>query len=329
MASTYEKLNQLKLRLTASSATVDELANYMDCNKRTIFRFLSDLAKENCGLRKIKNPGQPRRFIIEQSKSNNNAPLVRSLKKLHKELIDHAEIRYTKVIHKAIDTLEGADPEADSTPEAISLDPDFIIDHGPFSEYDISEARIERYLSAIKKGQGMKVSYLQGSSGEIQKLEIRPLKLILRMGTLYLAYSTEKGKNTKPKLLVVKRIIQETLLQDFFKRQEIDVQNFYKYCYGKWVGDREKTKVIKLVLLVKEPWLESQFKESHFNPPAKIKKNKEKSIVELSLFDTPDLRKWIIGLLPDIDILEPIAFKEELIKSIQTSLKTLKDSSKK
>ena len=58
MASTYEKLNQLKLRLTASSATVDELANYMDCNKRTIFRFLSDLAKENCGLRKIKNPGR-------------------------------------------------------------------------------------------------------------------------------------------------------------------------------------------------------------------------------------------------------------------------------
>jgi predicted transcriptional regulator len=43
MASTYEKLNQLKLRLTASSATVDELANYMDCNKRTIFRFLRKL----------------------------------------------------------------------------------------------------------------------------------------------------------------------------------------------------------------------------------------------------------------------------------------------
>ena len=153
MASTYEKLNRLKLRLMTSPATVEELANYMDCNTRTIFRFLKDLSKENSSLRKIKNPGQPRRFFIEQTKNNVNAPLIRSLRKLHKELTDHAEIRYTKVINKAIDALEGKTPETDCAPEAISLDPDFIIDHGPFSEYDISEARIERYLTAIKKGQ--------------------------------------------------------------------------------------------------------------------------------------------------------------------------------
>ncbi len=307
-----------------SPATVEELANYMDCNTRTIFRFLKDLSKENSSLRKIKNPGQPRRFFIEQTKNNVNAPLIRSLRKLHKELTDHAEIRYTKVINKAIDALEGKTPETDCAPEAISLDPDFIIDHGPFSEYDISEARIERYLTAIKKGQCMKVHYMQGSSGEIQKLEIRPLKLILRMGTLYLAYSTEKTKNVKPKLLVVKRIRQESLMQEFFKLQEIDVQNFYKYCYGKWVGDSEKTVILKLLLLVKEPWLESQFRESHFNPPAKIKKQKNHSTIELNLYDSPDLRKWIIGLLPDIEIIEPVLFKEEIKKMIQTSLKALK-----
>ncbi|HOG67757.1 MAG TPA: WYL domain-containing protein [Fibrobacteraceae bacterium] len=324
MASTYEKLNRLKLRLMTSPATVEELANYMDCNTRTIFRFLKDLSKENSSLRKIKNPGQPRRFFIEQTKNNVNAPLIRSLRKLHKELTDHAEIRYTKVINKAIDALEGKTPETDCAPEAISLDPDFIIDHGPFSEYDISEARIERYLTAIKKGQCMKVHYMQGSSGEIQKLEIRPLKLILRMGTLYLAYSTEKTKNVKPKLLVVKRIRQESLMQEFFKLQEIDVQNFYKYCYGKWVGDSEKTVILKLLLLVKEPWLESQFRESHFNPPAKIKKQKNHSTIELNLYDSPDLRKWIIGLLPDIEIIEPVLFKEEIKKMIQTSLKALK-----
>ena len=234
-----------------SPATVEELANYMDCNTRTIFRFLKDLSKENSSLRKIKNPGQPRRFFIEQTKNNVNAPLIRSLRKLHKELTDHAEIRYTKVINKAIDALEGKTPETDCAPEAISLDPDFIIDHGPFSEYDISEARIERYLTAIKKGQCMKVHYMQGSSGEIQKLEIRPLKLILRMGTLYLAYSTEKTKNVKPKLLVVKRIRQESLMQEFFKPQEIDVQNFYKYCYGKWVGDSEKQLFLNCFYLLK------------------------------------------------------------------------------
>ena len=132
MASTYEKLNRLKLRLMTSPATVEELANYMDCNTRTIFRFLKDLSKENSSLRKIKNPGQPRRFFIEQTKNNVNAPLIRSLRKLHKELTDHAEIRYTKVINKAIDALEGKTPETDCAPEAISLDPDFIIDHGPF-----------------------------------------------------------------------------------------------------------------------------------------------------------------------------------------------------
>ena len=123
---------------------------------------------------------------------------------------------------------------------------------------------------------------------------------------------------------MVKRIRQESLMQEFFKPQEIDVQNFYKYCYGKWVGDSEKTVILKLLLLVKEPWLESQFRESHFNPPAKIKKQKNHSTIELNLYDSPDLRKWIIGLLPDIEIIEPVLFKEEIKKMIQTSLKALK-----
>lgn len=324
MASTYEKLTRLKLRLATTPATVEELARYMDCNSRTIFRFLKDLETENCGLRKIKDPGAPRRFFIEQVKSNTNTSLIRSLEKLHKELASNAEIRYTKVIRKAIETLQGTAPEHEPAPEAISLDPDFIIDHGPFSEYDISESRIERYLTAIKKRQRMRIQYAQGSSGESQKLEIQPLKLILRMGTLYLAYSTEQTKKVKPKLLVVKRILQESLLQDFFEPQEIDVENFYKYCFGKWAGDIENSILLKLVLIIKEPWLEAIFKETNFNPPAKIKRVKNNTVVELQLFDTPDLRKWIIGLLPDIEILEPLLFKEEIKKHLQSVIKNFK-----
>lgn len=324
MASTYEKLTRLKLRLATTPATVEELARYMDCNSRTIFRFLKDLEIENCGLRKIKNQGTPRRFFIEQSKSNVNTALIRSLEKLHKEVASNAEIRYTKVIRKAIDTLQGTVPEQEPAPEAISLDPDFVIDHGPFSEYNISETRIERYLMAIKKRQCMRIQYTQGSSGESQKLEIQPLKLILRMGTLYLAYSTESAKKAKPKLLVVKRIVQESLLQEFFQPQEIDVQNFYKYCYGKWAGDFETNTLLKLVLIIREPWLVAIFKETNFNPPVKIKKSKGNTFVELQLFDTPDLRKWIIGLLPEIEILEPLSFKEEIKKHLQSVIKNIK-----
>lgn len=48
--STYEKLTQLKMRLSPPNkpATLRELADYMGRDQRTIYRYIETLESENC-----------------------------------------------------------------------------------------------------------------------------------------------------------------------------------------------------------------------------------------------------------------------------------------
>ena len=50
MSSTYDKLNQVKKRLQEHPTSIQELADYMNCNIRTIYRYITTLEGENCGL---------------------------------------------------------------------------------------------------------------------------------------------------------------------------------------------------------------------------------------------------------------------------------------
>ena len=61
MSSTYDKLNQVKKRLQEHPTSIQELADYMNCNIRTIYRYITTLEGENCGLKQDK---KTHRFFI-------------------------------------------------------------------------------------------------------------------------------------------------------------------------------------------------------------------------------------------------------------------------
>ncbi|NLO23626.1 MAG: WYL domain-containing protein [Fibrobacter sp.] len=320
MSSSYNKTNRIKSRLEASPATIEELSNYMECNSRTIYRYINEFKKENLGLKEIVKAGQPKRFFIEKHQVNPNLNLIRSLENMKDELIVESNHRYSKLLAKSIKALKGNPTEEGVSPEPISVDPHFVIDHGPFSEFKASEKSIEKFLKAIKLGQMLKVQYCQGSNEEIQTMEIQPLKLILRMGTLYLAYISIENKT--PKILVFKRIQKVSYLKKFAPSVEINSKKFYEHTFGKWVSD-PSIKPIKIVFEIKSTWLKTILKESQFNPKVVINTQNKKTIATLHIKESPDLKNWLISVLGDIDIIKPIELKEELKKELSARLKSL------
>ena len=73
-------------------------------------------------------------------------------------------------------------------------------------------------------------------------------------------------------------------------------------------------------------WLKTQFEKSHFNPPAVVRKDKNKNdIVDLKLRLTPDCIAWLMGILPDVKILKPESLKRDMKALLKKTLSEMED----
>lgn len=319
--STYEKLTQLKMRLSPPNkpAMIEELAVYMGRNQRSIYRYLDKLDEENCGLRQEKKTG---RYFIQPMAQKRPDAIIRGLKSAQKVLDSAGMTPHGKNVKKAIDYLSGEEiPDEETLSHALSVDNDFIVDLGPFSEYSenpsFREAEIDKLLDAIKMRAVLSITYVPGSANTVEeKAEVCPLKLVLRIDTLYLVARNENIN----KLYAVRRIRNFHRTGAYFPPIEFDYSSLFRNSYGKFTS--VKFEKMKILMEVKSPWLAAQFREAHFNPPAKIRKTSPFT-VELNICDSPDLETWLLGILPDVRILAPESLKENLRKKLKESGKAL------
>ena len=148
MATSYEKINSIKSKLKVKQ-TVKSLAHLMGCGPRTIFRHLEVIAEENCGLRKFKENGETYYVIQTEKSANFNQDVVKQLERIKKNLSTTApDIKTTKLLDKVIKAMQTTDPE-DFKPEAISTDPDYVLDYGPFSDDKLQDTMVNRVLKSI------------------------------------------------------------------------------------------------------------------------------------------------------------------------------------
>lgn len=324
--STYEKLTRIKARLSPPNqpASLAELAEYMDCNERSVYRYIDVLRAENCGLKQEKH--SPRRYFIQPPAAKRPEAIIRGLKSAQK-VLERAGVSAVqgKNIERAIHHLSGESiPETEVVNHAMNVDEDFIFDLGPFSEYDENrpnrDSNVDKLLDAIKMRAKLMVTYTAAHNAQEEKMEICPLKLILRIDTLYLVTRL----NEQIKLLAVRRIKNFHKTGAYFPPFEFDYKNLYLNCFGKFSGISSSMNYakIKLVMTVEDPWLQAQFYESHFNPPVKIRQQKP-MVVELNLFDTPDLKSWLLGILPSVKIQGPASLKKELRELLKKSSEAL------
>lgn len=318
MSSTYEKLNRLKIRLSQGPATIQELCTSTGCNIRSVYRHLEALEADNCGLRKTQS-GRIRRYYLEQNTPSVPDSLVQGLQKMQKELASGGNHRHAKIIPTVLSYLQSEKPK-DTVPEAISLDPFFELDHGPLSEYSPSSTKVEKLLSAIHTGKVLWITYGH-RDGTTEKIEFQPWHVVLRVGRLYLLGC--RSGQSEVESLVVSRIQLMVASGSFFMRPDFDVREHYKFCFGQWVPRQKGVRPLNIVLAPRDSWGQILFSESNFNPPAKIRNTRDGVRIELKLYNTPDLRKWLISLLPEVQVLEPQELRQALKKQIEDMRQSL------
>ncbi|ACX74345.1 hypothetical protein FSU_1173 [Fibrobacter succinogenes subsp. succinogenes S85] len=326
MATGYEKINKIKCKLRVPM-TVSMLAQAMDCGPRTIFRHLNALEQENCGLHKFKKDGETFYVIQTEQKVDFNQKIVKQLEKLKKTMNDTTplDLKNRKLIDSVISSMQTTDPDGFKA-EAITVDPNYIMDYGPFCDHKAQDTMVSKLLSAIRDGFKIRMVYRSTNEETDKKtIEVSPVKLVMRIDTLYLIAADE----TYPETHIFKNYLVENILSiaqtnnsAITLREPFCVYEHYKYAFGKYVS-KEDPQTIEL--LIKTGWLKTQFIKSRFSPCADITEDKDKNmIVTLKLRMTPDFKTWLFGVLPDVKILKPESLRTEMIEKLKNTLKDMK-----
>ena len=240
MATGYEKINKIKCKLRVPM-TVSMLAQAMDCGPRTIFRHLNALEQENCGLHKFKKDGETFYVIQTEQKVDFNQKIVKQLEKLKKTMNDTTplDLKNRKLIDSVISSMQTTDPDGFKA-EAITLDPNYIMDYGPFCDHKAQDTMVSKLLSAIREGFRIRIVY-RSTNEETEKktIEVCPIKLVMRIDTLYLIAADETYAETH----IFKNYLVENIMSvvqtnncAMTLREPFCVYEHYKYAFGNYVS---------------------------------------------------------------------------------------------
>ncbi len=320
----YEKINTVK-DLLKREMTVSQIATAIGRGPRTVFRYLELLRNENCGLHSHKKNGETVWVIQTEEKTNFNQGAVKQLEKIKKNISESspADMKTRKLLDKLIETLQVTDPD-EFKPEAITIDRDLVLDYGPFSDEKLQDSIVNRILDAVHKKLKIRITYTHvGDESNKETIEVSPVKVIMRIDTVYLVAADESFAKTGVfKNYVVENISNVLMTNNPVEKDlSFNADIHYKHTFGKYTSTEAPQEIS---LLIKDSWLKKQFEKSHFNPPVRMRKDRNKQdVVDMKIRLTPDFKTWLFGNLPYLQILKPESLKNEMKTLLKKTLEEI------
>ena len=165
------------------------------------------------------------------------------------------------------------------------------------------------------------VRYRPSTSEEsIKTCEIFPVKVIMRMDTLYLVAGDFDAKGEQVfKNYMFEHIESMSETNHSSPKFTFDARVHYMYTFGKYTD--EKIKAEDITLEIRNKWLQTQFERSHFYPEVSKRYDRSKNmIVDLKLRVTPDFENWLMGAASDIRIVKPASLRERIKQKMKKAL---------
>lgn len=322
MASGYEKINAVKSKLK-TKATVSQLAEAMGCGTRTIFRHLEVIENEHCGLRKFKEGGETYYVIQTEKEFNFNQEIVRRLERVRKNISGSSasDIKNVKLVDSLINLMQSTNPE-DFKPEAITTDPNYIMDYGPFSDNNLQSSLVNKVLQAIHDGFKIRIVYKHSAAADkTSTIELTPVKVYMRMDTLYLIGADDSYKDTENfKNYLFENIKSVTVTNTLAPKLNFDAKVHYNFTFAKYTSNGP-VEDVSLEIKASSKWLQTQFERSHFHPTILKRMDKDGNmIVDMKLRITPDFVTWLMGVSADLKILKPASLKATVRDALKKAL---------
>ena len=302
MPSKHAQITKFKKKLLHEKMSVTYMAQHLQLDRRSIFRYLKTLRSEEPNLVCL-NPTERKHYYKIESSNNLNTQQIKEIEKAHNELVVGGNHRHAKLMENLLESLKG------NTNISWKLPEEFELDHGPLAENTDLSKSVTHYVKLIQQNVILKVSY-QNTQGILENISLHPQKIILRIGRLYLIALANDEILSLP-LSRIKRVVKTSN-----PSIKIDTKNVYKYTFGQWKPRNLKEKPQKIQISCLKDWVKYLLQEANFYPP--LKTSKDIFIVELYI--TPDFENWLLSLMPDIKVIGPLSLKESLQKRMEKGI---------
>lgn len=325
--ATYNKYLKLRDFLLTGQRSIVECADLMKVSRRTAHRFIRVLKSDPAFRKRI--VGRSAVYYLENDSHGAVDAVVDNLEKILKlSSGSAAESRLVEPLKQMVESLKKK--EGCYQPESYSVDSDLYVDFGFFTNCDFNEnsEKYDRYLNAIKHHKKIKVVYRHSSTETDERMTLMPLKLVMRIDTLYLWAAYEEGGELKDWLFVFDQIRRASFTEETFEPPQLKAEDIYRYAFAKWRPDLAVHPVERIVLEAETPWASSLFARAKFQSLKQgevVNKDdvSKPTLLIMNLSVTPDFKAWLFGMLDSVKILEPASLKAEAKAYLEKALRNL------
>ncbi len=301
----YQRISLLETLLQKKEWTKSNLLLKIEAetgepiDERTLARYLKEISQNRPDfVRKDNQIGRESTFSIQLKDTWIDSDSIVAFKKMCQEVESTGNAQYKELLDHVGQFLEHR-----SIPQKLQQsDKHWLISHGPFAinpESLSANPALNKIISAIDKKQTIRIGKYTSSADQDGLVEFYPLKMVLRIGQLYVMGYGKKDLETLRTLRLdrmkgIIQILSESVPEIFYSTQHAKkIESFYKYKFAQWSNDEQNGEVQTVVLKSNEPWFLRHMKDSSFDPPAKI--DAMKNTVSLKLYLTIDFERWLAG----------------------------------
>lgn len=314
MGTKHENMIELVERLKRRPMTQKDIASYFDKDARTVMRYIKELQVQQPLLQVSALNGRTKSYFI-QSEETYDPKEIEELKKVIRDLGEAGNHKHARMIKNILHKIEPTSEQEQSLPTLQTLDKDYYIDNGPLAEHQSNTTQSQKLLYYIQEQMLIKITYKRRDDdvhSPSESFHFEPHKLTLRVGRLYLIGYNEGEEQARQ--IPVSQIRRINVTGKHFVPKELNIEDFYRYSFGRWISDAQPEIV---EILIHENWIYNLFLNSYFVPPVKLTEGTRK-VAQLKIRITPDFKSWLFGMMPEIEILKPLSLKKELLKKAQS-----------
>lgn len=311
MAKLSHLLELINILECKKFSTASELAEMLDVDKKTIYRYMESLNMANVPVRAKK--GRYGGFYIGDEYNMKQPALtdneVQALLLSSEILSKENGFIYGDELKKAVSRIVNSSLNTQKELENIKETIDFQV--SKIGTYEDLEGRILKINYAINNSLSVKISYFSMSKNGQTTRVVDPYSLIFRKGFWYLVGFCHLREEIR--IFKVLRIKNIRVIQEEFKRpKSFSIKEYMKNSWNVFRGEDIKVKVMfkrEVAEFIKETnWHENQQIEELPNGDI---------IFTVYVNGTAEIKSWVMGFSDKAKVLEPMNLKEEIKEEIK------------
>jgi len=295
--------------------TASELAETLEVDKKTIYRYISSLNKANIPVHTKK--GRYGGFYIDEEfymkPSKLSEEEIQSLLMATQILTEENGFTQQKELESAVSKIKSLCVNDNIELKSLNDNGDFKINH--IGSLQNLEDKISKINYAMNRGRALSLNYFSINKNSLTIRKVDPYNLIFKSGAWYVigyCHMKEQVETFK-----VSRIKSLKITDEIYMRpHNFQLKDYLESSWGLFTG--EKTKItIKF-----DKDVDSFIKDTRWHTNQEIKTLEDGSVLfSVYVDETDNIKNWIMGFGKNAEVIEPSQIRNEIKQEIEEMYK--------